>query len=94
MFIAYQKSGEEPEELDFDISLGESLAVGYKQPHISCRSSGRPHTSVNVCCRYGWLDGWICSPFIVLGGPPRSHLHPQFLFYPLSIRHWERALTL
>jgi hypothetical protein len=34
----------------------------------------------------GWLNVWICSPFIVLDGPPRSHLHPQFLFYLVSIR--------
>jgi hypothetical protein len=34
----------------------------------------------------GWMDdGWICSPFIVLDGLPRSHLHPQFLFYSVSI---------
>jgi hypothetical protein len=44
------------------------------------------HTSANVCCRYGWLNEWICCPFIVWGGLPRSHLHPQFLFYPVSIR--------
>jgi hypothetical protein len=34
----------------------------------------------------GLMDGWICSPCIVLDGLPRSHLHPQFLFYPVSIR--------
>jgi hypothetical protein len=31
------------------------------------------------------MDCWICSPFIVLDGPPMSHLHPQFLFYPVTI---------
>jgi hypothetical protein len=57
--------------------------------NVGCRSSGHPSTSANVCCRYGWLDGWnvwICSLFIVWSGSPRSHLHPQFLFYPVSIR--------
>jgi hypothetical protein len=50
---------------------------------VGCCSSGHRHTSSNVRCCYGWS---ICSPFIVLHGPPRSHLHPQFLFYPVSIR--------
>jgi hypothetical protein len=53
---------------------------------VGYRSSGHPRTSANVCCRYGRLVGWICSPFIVRGGPPRCHLHPQFLFHPVSIR--------
>jgi hypothetical protein len=36
-------------------------------------------------CMNVYMYVWICSPFIVLDRPPRSHLHPQFLFYPVSI---------
>jgi hypothetical protein len=34
---------------------------------------------------YTYMNVCICSPFIVLDVPPRSHLHQQFLFYPVSI---------
>jgi hypothetical protein len=26
---------------------------------VGCRSWGHPRTSANVCCHYGWLDGWM-----------------------------------
>jgi hypothetical protein len=36
-------------------------------------------------CMNVYMYIWICSPFIVSDALPRSHLHPQFLFYPVSI---------
>jgi hypothetical protein len=44
-------------------------------------------------CMKNGIDDWICSPFIVLDGPSRSHLHLQFLFYSVSIRRCGNMLT-
>jgi hypothetical protein len=72
------------------VSSFESLGVCSNHigvTSVGCHSSGHPRTSANVFAAA--MDGCVCSPFIVLDGPPRSHLHPQFLFYPVSIHRCE-----
>jgi hypothetical protein len=41
----------------------------------------------------GLMDGWICSPFIVLDGPPRNHLHPVPVLSCVYPSLWEHVLT-